>query len=146
MKPFFRLSPSILFMLALILFSGCDSKRSRSVDPEFSRYVSAFTSGNVSTDAFIQVELARDPAVELSAEIKETLFSFSPSLKGHAFWVNANTVRFMPDAGQLKPGKEYRITFHLGKLLQVDKKFQQFRFSTAFMNRTSRPKCCHTRP
>ncbi len=131
MKPSFCPSLSILFMVALLLFGGCDSKRSRSVDPEFSRYISAFTSGNVSTDAFIQVELAQEiPAVELNAEIKETLFSFSPSLKGHAFWVNANTVRFMPDAGQLKPGKEYRVTFHLGKLLQVDKKFQQFRFFT----------------
>jgi len=68
--------------------------------------------------------------VELNAEIKETLFSFSPSLKGHALWVNANTVRFIPETGQLKPGKEYRVTFHLGKLLRVDKKFQRFRFST----------------
>ncbi len=131
MKPLARLSFLILFAVTLLLFGGCDNKRPKSIDPEFSRYISAFTSGNVSTDAYFQVELAQEiPAVELNAEIKETLFSFSPSLKGHALWVNANTVRFIPETGQLKPGKEYRVTFHLGKLLRVDKKFQRFRFST----------------
>ena len=78
---------------------------------------------------FIQVELAQEvPAVELNAEISDPLFSFSPSLKGKAFWVNGSTIRFMPDAGELQPGKEYNITFHLGKVLKVDDKFQRFHF------------------
>ncbi len=131
MKQLVRILFTALLMFVILLAGGCDSKRSKSIDPEFARYISAFTDGNVSTDAFIQVELAQEiPAVELNAEIKDPLFSFSPSLKGKAFWVNANTIRFMPDAGELRPGKEYNITFKLGKLLQVDKKFQRFRFST----------------
>src|SRR5690554_1934006 len=35
----------------------------------------------------------------------------------------------MPDAGELQPGKEYKITFHLGKVLEVEEKFRQFDFS-----------------
>jgi uncharacterized protein YfaS (alpha-2-macroglobulin family) len=44
--------------------------------------------------------------------------------------VNGNTLRFMPDPGELKPGKEYKIGFHLGKVLKVDEKFRQFDFYT----------------
>ncbi len=117
---------SALFILSLF---SCKSEASKEINPEFARYITAFTAGNIASDAFIQIELAQEiPAVELSAEIEEALFSFSPSIKGHAVWINGNTVRFLPDAGELKPGKEYQATFHLGKLLDVEKKFQQFRF------------------
>ncbi|MFA5651046.1 MAG: hypothetical protein WC914_07880, partial [Proteiniphilum sp.] len=89
-----RFSPA-LFMAILLLLAGCNTKSTKEIDPEFARYISAFTYGNVSTDAFIQVELAQEiPAVELNAEVKEKLFSFSPSLKGQTFWVNGNTLRF----------------------------------------------------
>lgn len=129
MNHFFRHSFTALFLATLLLLAGCHAKRTHDVDPEFARYISAFTYGNVSTDAFIQIELAQEvPAVELNAEIKEPLFSFSPSIEGQAFWVNGNTIRFMPQAGELEPGKEYRITFHLGKVLKVEDKFRNFRF------------------
>lgn len=121
---------SALFMAILLLSIGCNTKKSKEIDPEFARYISAFTYGNVSTDAFIQIELVQEiPAVELNAEVKENLFSFSPSLKGQTFWVNGNTVRFVPDAGELKPGKEYRVRFQLGKVFKVEEKFKHFDFS-----------------
>ncbi|MDR0422080.1 MAG: hypothetical protein LBH72_03600 [Proteiniphilum sp.] len=115
---------------ALLLSVACSTKSTGEVDPEFARYISAFTYGNVSSDAVIQIELVQEiPAVELNAEIKEKLFSFSPSLKGKAFWVSGNTLRFVPDPGELKPGREYKTGFHLGKVLKVDEKFRQFDFS-----------------
>ena len=126
---------SLRFLLALstafLLFStGCNSTKRQEVDPEFARYISAFTYGNISSDAFIQIELLQEiPAVELNAEVKEKLFSVSPSLKGETFWVDGNTIRFVPNAGELKPGKEYQIGFHLGKVLKVEEKFRQFNFS-----------------
>lgn len=116
-------------LLLLLLLFSCKPQQKKEIDPDFARYVSAFTYGNISSDAYIQIELAQEmPAVELNTEIKEKLFSFSPSLKGRAVWVNPNSIRFMPDAGQLKPGKEYRGVFHLAKVLKVDKQFQEFRF------------------
>lgn len=121
----------ILFVSILILFSfwGCKQNLKKEINPEFARYISAFTYGNVSSDAYIQIELAQEiPAVELNADIKEELFAFLPSLKGRAVWINGNTIRFTPDAGELKPGKEYQATFHLGKVLKVEKEFEKFNF------------------
>src|SRR5690554_1094983 len=129
MKHLSRRFIPVMIAASTLLFAACATKGTREIDPEFARYISAFTYGNVSTDAFIQVELAQEvPAVELNDEISEPLFSFSPSLKGKAFWVNGSTIRFMPEAGELQPGKEYNITFHLGKVLKVDDKFQRFHF------------------
>lgn len=118
------------FTAFLLILAGCTPGSTKLIDPEFARYITAFTYGNVSSDAFIQVELAQDfPSVELNAEIKDKLFTFSPSIKGNAFWVNGSTVRFIPEQGELQPGKEYKITFHLGNLLKVDDKFREFDFS-----------------
>ena len=85
---------TLLFTAVLLISIGCNKKTTREIDPEFARYISAFTYGNVSSDAFIQIELVQEiPSVELNAEVKEKLFSFSPSLKGQTFWVNGNTIR-----------------------------------------------------
>lgn len=123
---------SLLFaFLAVILLvvSSCQPRVKKEIDPEFARYISAFTYGNVSSDAFIQIELAQEmPAVELNADIAEKLFTFSPSLKGHAVWINNTTVRFVPDEGELKAGRAYDAVFHLEKVLKVEKKFSRFNF------------------
>ena len=56
-------------------------------------------------------------------------FSFSPSLKGKAYWVSNNTIEFVPEEGTLKPGSLYECTFQLGKFVEVDKKLKEFNFS-----------------
>lgn len=115
-------------LITLFAFSSC-SKKNASINPEFSQYISAFTYGNISPESYIQVELTQElPAVELNAEVSEKLFSFSPALKGKTVWINNNTLRFTPDAGALKPGKTYKVKFHLSKVLQVDSKFKTFQF------------------
>ena len=120
---------SLLLVTFLALFISCNTKKNKEIDPEFARYISAFTYGNIASDAHIQIELSQEiPAVELNSEIKEKLFSFSPSLKGSTFWVNGKTIRFIPNIGELKPGKEYQATFALNKVLKVDKKFEKFNF------------------
>ena len=114
--------------LFAFLFSSCKTK-SYEIDPAFSQYINAFTYGNISPESYIQVELAQDmPAVQLNAEVEDKLFSFSPSVKGKTYWISSNTVRFVPDAGELKPGKAYNAKFHLNKVLQVEKKFKTFKF------------------
>ena len=115
--------------LIICSFNSCSSKIT-TPDPEFARYIHAFTYGNVSPESYIQIELAQDmPAVELNSEVKEKLFSLSPSVGGKTYWINSSTIRFVPDAGALKPGKEYTVNFLLNKLLQVDKKFRKFSFN-----------------
>ena len=105
--------------LIICSFNSCSSKIT-TPDPEFARYIHAFTYGNVSPESYIQIELAQDmPAVELNSEVKEKLFSLSPSVGGKTYWINSSTIRFVPDAGALKPGKEYTVNFLLNKLLQL---------------------------
>ena len=67
--------------------------------------------------------------VDLNNELKENPFSFSPSLKGKAYWVSNNTIEFVPEEGTLKPGSLYECTFQLGKFVEVDKKLKEFNFS-----------------
>ena len=62
-------------------------------------------------------------------ELKSNPFSFSPSLKGKAYWVSNNTIEFVPEEGALKPGTLYEGTFRLGDFIEVDKKLKEFNFS-----------------
>lgn len=113
---------------AMLLFS-CDRQPTK-IDPEFATYISAFTSGNISPESSIDIELTQEMrTVELNAEIKENLFSFSPAVKGKTFWINSRTIRFVPDQKELKPGKEYGVKFKLDKVLKVDSKFRTFNFN-----------------
>lgn len=116
-------------LLMMNFFQSC-SKKSGGIDPEFAQYISAFTYGVISPESYIQMELMHEmPAVELNNEVKEQLFSFSPSIKGKTYWINSTTVRFVPEAGELAPGKEYKAKFHLSKVLQVENQYKTFSFA-----------------
>src|SRR5690606_8688564 len=55
--------------------------------------------------------------------------SFSPKIKGTTVWINSRTLRFMPDADELKMGKQYSAKLQLDKLLKVEDKFRSFEFT-----------------
>ena len=119
----------MLFLTAIALLMQSCKKETIKIDPEFAAYISAFTSGNISPESSIDIELTHEmPAVELNAEISEQLFSFSPAIKGRALWINSHTIRFIPDENQLKPGKAYTGKFKLDKIQQVESKFKTFHF------------------
>ncbi len=130
MRNILSIARSIL-LIALIgaFFASCKKETSKQIDPEFVQYISGFTYGTVSPQSYIQVELAQEmPAVELNAEVKEKLFSFAPKFSGKTVWINSRNIRFIPDADELKMGKEYSAKFHLDKLLKVEDKFKTFDF------------------
>jgi uncharacterized protein YfaS (alpha-2-macroglobulin family) len=114
-----------------VLFAGlwaCKNKPTE-INQNFSQYISGYTSGQISTKGVIQIELADEqPQVELFTEIKEKLFSFSPSVKGKAYWKSNRLIEFCPDE-PLKEKTHYTVNFNLGKLLpEIDKDYQTFRF------------------
>lgn len=120
----------VAFICTIIFFSfvSCKQKTTQ-IDPEFARYIAAFTYGNISPDSYIEIELAQElPSVELNTEVQEKFFSFSPFIKGKTYWINSRTIRFVPEYGQLKPGKEYTAKFYLDKALKVEPKFKTFNF------------------
>ena len=122
----------LLFLLLMIVsFSSC-TRTQKDIIPsaEYAPYVNAYTGGVISQNSTIRIELTHEqPMVDLNNELKENPFSFSPSLKGKAYWVSNNTIEFVPEEGTLKPGSLYECTFQLGKFVEVDKKLKEFNFS-----------------
>ena len=125
-------SSALSFLLTVLIgvtFASCKTESSKQIDPEFAQYISGFTYGTISPQSYIQVELAQEmPTVELNAEVKDKLFSFSPNIKGKTVWINSRTIRFIPDVKELKMGKEYVAKLQLDKLLKVEDKFRAFNF------------------
>ena len=122
----------LFFLLLMIVsFSSC-TRTQKDIIPsaEYAPYVNAYTGGVISQNSTIRIELTHEqPMVDLNNELKENPFSFSPSLKGKAYWVSNNTIEFVPEEGALKPGTLYEGTFRLGDFIEVDKKLKEFNFS-----------------
>ncbi|HWY11061.1 MAG TPA: hypothetical protein VN026_07040, partial [Bacteroidia bacterium] len=68
------------------------------INPEFASYISAFTTGYVSTGSTIKIKFASEFAntTQLNTPLKEEYFSFEPSLEGEAVWKDAQTLEFKP--------------------------------------------------
>ncbi|MDR1407360.1 MAG: alpha-2-macroglobulin [Tannerella sp.] len=125
-------SPVIFFTLCLgFVFYSCKNGRDIVPSSEYAAYVSAYTGGVISPNATIRIELTGEqPVPKPGDEVKEKLFSFSPSLKGKTSWIDGKTVEFAPDAGELKPGKHYNASFALSRVMNVtDRKLDNFNFS-----------------
>lgn len=136
---------SFISILTLIGFTSCQSNRKDIIpSAEYAPFVNAYTGGVISQHSTIRIELAQDqPMVDLNNELKENPFSFSPSLKGKAYWVSNNTIEFVPEEGALQPGTFYEATFELGKFVEVDKKLKEFNFSFRVQERNF---SLHTEP
>ena len=121
---------ALLVCALSITLSSCKRKKIIEVDPEFAKYIEAYTSGVVSKKSSIRIQLATDAAAThtVNENIKEDLFEFSPAVEGKAFWVDARTIEFKPTK-DLDIDKLYEVEFKLSKVLSVPKKFKEFRFN-----------------
>ena len=122
---------TLLFTTLLITLFSCSKKNQWfQVDPAFSKYVDAYTTGIISKTANVRIQLAgaANTTHTLGEEVKEILFDISPSVKGKAMWVDATTIEFKPDTFLL-PNQLYQVQFRLGKVTKVADKYDNFRFS-----------------
>src|SRR5437868_9209536 len=112
------------------LFSCSKTEKWIDVDPAFSKYIDAYTTGTISKTSSIRIQLAADAATThaVGEVVKESLFSFSPSVAGKATWLDARTIEFKPDAN-LKTDKLYEVSFKLGTVTKVPDKYSNFKFS-----------------
>ena len=112
------------------LFSACNRHHETIPSMDFANYISAYTGGSIASDEPIRVVFAQDvESAEIGKNIEKNVFSFSPSLKGHAFWENSHTITFVPDSGELKQGKSYKAKFLLSEFYPVSRKLRKFPFS-----------------
>ena len=128
---FFRctLSPILGF---IFLLTGCgdDIEQPDKVDPEFGKYVSAYTSHGISRKSPIRIRLLEPVKKEKAREelLQKKLFSFDPSIPGKLEWEDARTIAFVPKA-PLPSDQAFLAEFELGKVLdKVPEKLQTLEF------------------
>ena len=109
--------------------SSNNSLNSPKINPEFAGYISAFTTGYISSGSTIKIKLssAFSSDTELNTALQEEYISFDPEIKGETVWKDAQTLEFKPTE-RLKPGQTYKATFHLNKLVEVKKELRDFEF------------------
>jgi len=120
----------LLILVVSIIFIIFRHKQKPGIDPEFSKFIESYTTGIISKNSTIKIKLASDVQVshEKNAAVADNIFSFSPAIKGKAYWTDASTIEFRPD-GKLDPDKNYSVNFKLGKLISVDDRFNEFNFN-----------------
>ena len=121
---------AMLLLPAMLLLSCHRNARLVDVDPSFSKYVEAYTSGVVSKKTVIRIQLAADANTShtINETVKENLFEFSPALEGRAYWVDARTIEFKP-ANNMQPGQVYEVSFKLNKAMDVPAAYKTFVFN-----------------
>jgi uncharacterized protein YfaS (alpha-2-macroglobulin family) len=120
-----------LFLFAAVsILASCGKKKLVNIDPAFSQYIDAYTSGVVSKKTAVRIVLAADASVThtLNETVKEEMFNFSPNVEGKAYWIDARTIEFKPEK-DLKPDELYEVNFNLGKAMEVPSKFKKFKFN-----------------
>lgn len=124
-----RLALVLLSCLLLTTFSCKKDEAFLAIDPAFSNYISAFTSGIISKEARVRIRLAQENThfTEQGSEAGK-LFSFSPDVKGKAYWVDNRTLEFVPEK-PLQSAQTYTCSFRLQEICQVEEKnLGDFRF------------------
>ena len=130
MKHSFTFPATAIMAITCCFFNACDLKK-ESLDPsDFAPYIAAYTGGMISKGSPVVVEFMEELPENVRAKaLGEKLFSFSPSLKGTAEWINDYTIAFVPESETMKSGVSYQATFALGKVMKLDRKFSKFEFS-----------------
>jgi len=118
-------------LVVLLLASSCHEENVNNLpDPGFSAYISSYSSGYISADAPLVIRLAEltGKKIEDGMAADKSLFSLKPAIKGKVYWMDEQTLKFLPD--EPWPGDtEIEVEFFLHKVIEVDKLFKVFRFT-----------------
>jgi len=120
----------IIVIIVLLVFPKHSKNEQIKIKAEYAEFVSAVTSGTVSIESTIKVVLV-NPFKGDSLErerLLDGLFSFSPGIKGHARWVNENTLEFIPSAN-FQSGIFYEVNFQLDRVAKVPDELSLLKFS-----------------
>lgn len=121
-----------LLAISVYYFSSrySENRTSDQFDEAFKPYIAGYTSGVISKESPILISLTSQVATAdfENREIDEELFDIKPSVKGSSSWVDASTIKFIPET-PLQNGKDYDVTFHIGKVMKMPEELQKFNFS-----------------
>ncbi len=135
----FKILFSVIFLL---LLNACGPSKVEyiQVDPAFHKYVSGYTSGYISNQDVVVIELANEIPKELSSKLKKNsdstlideIFHFEPAIDGKIKWLNDRTIQFTP-SNLLNSNQLFTAYFQLDKVTNVDERKHEefaFQFST----------------
>ncbi len=127
-KPAYLIIGAATIIAAFYFFTAKASTKKRTrINPAFASYISAYTSGQISRESSIKIQLAGNFADSSKIGDIAKVFSFDPSIKGEARWIDANTIEFKP-AEPLPSGQAYEATFLLEKIIDVGAELEEFPF------------------
>jgi len=123
-------------VLGVSMLQSCGGKKTANfiVNPEYAKYVTAFTSGLVSNQAKVMLRFAQEvPGAEAGKELSGNPFDIDPNVKGKAVWIDAQTIEFTP-AQALSSGQIYTVAINLQKFIEIPNKLKTFVFSFQVLN------------
>ena len=128
-----KTSKLIGLFLAIFVLHSCTKKSVADFDSDFSlykEYISSFSTGMVSVDSDIRVQLAFNKNDwEKDQELDSDLFEISPSISGKVVALSNNTIAFIPK-DKLEQNTLYQVTLNLSKITnKVPKELAKFNFS-----------------
>jgi uncharacterized protein YfaS (alpha-2-macroglobulin family) len=100
------------------------------IDPKYAEYISAVTSGIISSQSTIKIVLSNQPSLDsvLREKIIKNIFNFNPSINGKTRWINDYTIEFIPEKALIS-GQFYEGEFYLERVFRVTDEFKKFKFS-----------------
>lgn len=130
MPPLSRSSRALGYAVSCALvFAACRSTDTR-VEPDaaFTPYIPAFTTGHISARSPIMVHIAADQRWrDTTAAAVQDLFELDPGVRGTVEWHDERTLAFVP-ADRLEQDRTYTVEFKLGRVIEVPKGLETFRF------------------
>ena len=127
-----KLGSIALLGLLLLPFSQLSCKKAKKPQvQEWYRYISAYTSGDVSRKAQIRVLFVGNvgtegqPPAELAGYLE-----FSPEIPGKTEWKSPRELVFTPER-DLVPGTRYRAVLNIKKFMSLPREYARFEFAFA---------------
>ena len=128
---------TVLLLFTSVFLSSCGEKKADADHwtPDLEQHVVGYTSGVISAEDPIVVQLSQDIGLNVVAgtQASEDLFEFTPAVNGKAVWKSENTLAFLPDA-HFSAGTPYKVRFSLGKLVDVKPELRVFAFDFMTIN------------
>ena len=98
-------------------------------NPAFAQYIEAYTSGVISKNEIIKIQFAGgiNNLHTVNQEIDNDILTFSPTIKGKAYWYDERTIAFKPEES-LEPNQTYQAKLNVSKILAVADDVATFNF------------------
>lgn len=116
---------TVFAAMALISMHSCGSRHT-AAPGEYAEYIKAYTGGAISSASSIRIEFTSEAKIP---EDEDGILTFRPGIKGKTRWISPRILEFIPDEGELEPGRSYSGKLQLHDLFRtIDSRLKTFTF------------------